>query len=75
MLLASLISAGSVFGRQIVTLEFSFSNPGARSMALGGAFVALADDATTTLSKANGASRPARVGLPPNPARPDATFA
>ncbi len=28
------------------TLEFSFSNPGARSIGLGGAFVALADDAT-----------------------------
>jgi long-subunit fatty acid transport protein len=30
----------------ILTAQFSFSNPGARSLALGGAFVALADDAT-----------------------------
>ncbi len=54
MLLASLISAGSVFGQQIVTLEFSFSNPGARSMALGGAFVALADDATAAYANPAG---------------------
>lgn len=30
----------------ILTAQFSFSNPGARSLGLGGAFVALADDAT-----------------------------
>lgn len=35
-------------------LEFSFSNPGARSMGLGGAFVALADDATTAFANPAG---------------------
>jgi len=35
-------------------LEFSFSNPGARSMALGGAFVALADDATAAFANPAG---------------------
>ncbi len=36
------------------TLEFSFSNPGARSMGFGGAFVALADDATAAFSNPAG---------------------
>ena len=35
-------------------LEFSFSNPGARSMGLGGAFVALADDATAAFANPAG---------------------
>ena len=35
-------------------LEFNFSNPGARSMALGGAFVALADDATAAFANPAG---------------------
>jgi long-subunit fatty acid transport protein len=35
-------------------LEFSFSNPGARSTALGGAFVALADDATAAFANPAG---------------------
>ncbi len=35
-------------------LEFSFSNPGARSMALAGAFVALADDATAAFANPAG---------------------
>jgi len=34
--------------------EFSFSNPGARSMGLGGAFVALADDATAAFANPAG---------------------
>ena len=37
-----------------VTFEFSFSNPGARSMALGGAFAALADDATAAFANPAG---------------------
>lgn len=37
-----------------VTFEFSFSNPGARSMGLGGAFVALADDATAAFANPAG---------------------
>jgi hypothetical protein len=36
------------------SLEFSFSNPGARSMGLGGAFVALADDATAAFANPAG---------------------
>ena len=35
-------------------LEFSFSNPGARSMGFGGAFVALADDATAAFANPAG---------------------
>jgi long-subunit fatty acid transport protein len=36
------------------TLEFSFSNPGARSMGFAGAFVALADDATAAFANPAG---------------------
>ncbi len=36
------------------TFEFSFSNPGARSMGFGGAFVALADDATAAFANPAG---------------------
>jgi long-subunit fatty acid transport protein len=36
------------------SLEFSFSNPGARSLGLGGAFVALADDATAAFANPAG---------------------
>ena len=39
---------------QVVTLELSYSNPGARSMGLGGAFVALADDATAAYANPSG---------------------
>ena len=35
-------------------LEFSFSNPGARSMGFGGAFIALADDATAAFANPAG---------------------
>jgi len=37
-----------------ITFEFSFSNPGARSMGFGGAFVALADDATAAFANPAG---------------------
>lgn len=36
------------------TLQLSFSNPGARSLGLGGAFVALADDATAAFANPAG---------------------
>jgi long-subunit fatty acid transport protein len=36
------------------TFEFSFSNPGARSLGLGGAFTALADDATAAFANPAG---------------------
>ena len=38
----------------IFSPQFSFSNPGARSMGLGGAFVALADDATAAFTNPAG---------------------
>ncbi|TNF70667.1 MAG: hypothetical protein EP299_13565 [Acidobacteria bacterium] len=37
-----------------VTLQFSFSNPGARSLGFGGAFVGLADDATAAFANPAG---------------------
>ncbi len=40
--------------RRATTLEFSFSNPGARSQGLGGAFVGLADDATASFANPAG---------------------
>ena len=46
------LAAGA--GAQVVTLELSYSNPGARSMGLGGAFVALADDATAAYANPSG---------------------
>ena len=45
VLSATVVSAQEV-PQPILTTQFSFSNPGARSLGLGGAFVALADDAT-----------------------------
>jgi len=45
VLSATVVSAQDV-PQPILTAQFSFSNPGARSLGLGGAFVALADDAT-----------------------------
>lgn len=41
-------------GEGFVTFQFSFSNPGARSLGLGGAFVALADDATAAFANPAG---------------------
>ena len=48
--------AASVGARQQTpsTFEFSFSNPGARSLGLGGAFAALADDATAAFANPAG---------------------
>jgi long-subunit fatty acid transport protein len=48
------LMAADASGQQVVTLEFSFSNPGARSMGLGGAFAALADDATAAYANPAG---------------------
>jgi long-subunit fatty acid transport protein len=44
----------------IIPLQFSFSDPGARSMGFGGAFVALADDATAAFSNPAGLVQLAR---------------
>ena len=49
----------------ILSVQFSFSNPGARSLGLGGAFVALADDATAAWANPAGLvqiTRPRSVG-------------
>jgi long-subunit fatty acid transport protein len=54
MVLAAWLVAVGVYGQQVVTLEFSFSNPGARSMGFGGAFAALADDATAAYTNPAG---------------------
>jgi long-subunit fatty acid transport protein len=53
---AALVASAAPLGAQEgpVTFEFSFSNPGARSMALGGAFAALADDATAAFANPAG---------------------
>ena len=53
---AALLGAGSVWAQSELppTFEFSFSNPGARSMGFGGAFAALADDATAAFANPAG---------------------
>lgn len=48
------VARGSVAQETPVTFEFSFSNPGARSLGLGGAFAALADDATAAFANPAG---------------------
>ena len=52
---AALLAAASA-AQQVVTtsVQFSFSNPGARSLAFGGAFAALADDATAAYANPAG---------------------
>ena len=51
LLLFGLLAAAAVSARQpIIPLQLSFSDPGARSMGFGGAFVALADDATAAFA-------------------------
>jgi long-subunit fatty acid transport protein len=54
--LAALLAAGPVWAQEEIppTLEFGFSNPGARSMGFGGAFAALADDATAAFANPAG---------------------
>ncbi len=55
LLIASLLVAGSAAAQGgPPTFQISFSNPGARSMGLGGAFVALADDATAAFANPAG---------------------
>ncbi len=53
--LAASLAASSATGQEsILALEFSFSNPGARSLGFGGAFVAIADDATAAFANPAG---------------------
>jgi len=54
LLVGLLAPAGASAQQSIVPLQFSFSDPGARSMGFGGAFVALADDATAAFSNPAG---------------------
>ena len=54
-LLASVLAVGSAAAQDVATVfHFSFSNPGARSLALGGAFAAVADDATAAFANPAG---------------------
>lgn len=50
----ALIASSAAGQEGPVAFEFSFSNPGARSMGLGGAFSALADDATAAFANPAG---------------------
>ncbi len=61
----SLLVAGVVVAQELPSqgppiLQFSFSNPGARSLGFGGAFVALADDATAAFANPAGLIQIAR---------------
>ncbi|MFQ5349177.1 MAG: OmpP1/FadL family transporter [Thermoanaerobaculia bacterium] len=50
----ALIGPAAATAQVLTTIEFSFSNPGARSLGFGGAFVALADDATAAFANPAG---------------------
>lgn len=53
--LCLLVAPGTALAQSgFATIELSFSNPGARSLGLGGAFVALADDATAAFANPAG---------------------
>ena len=55
ILVVGLLAAASTSAQETLnTFEFSFSNPGARSLGLGGAFAALADDATAAFANPAG---------------------
>jgi long-subunit fatty acid transport protein len=55
LLLGLLLAPARALGQEAaVPLQFNYSDPGARSMGFGGAFVALADDATAAFSNPAG---------------------
>lgn len=54
ILVGMLVSASVSAQQTIIPVQFSFSDPGARSMGFGGAFVALADDATAAFANPAG---------------------
>jgi len=54
LLAGLLLPANSRAQQTVVPLQFSFSDPGARSMGFGGAFVGLADDATAAIANPAG---------------------
>jgi long-subunit fatty acid transport protein len=61
LLLIALLAPADVASQEpIVPLELSYSDPGARSMGFGGAFVALADDATAAYANPAGLVQLAR---------------
>lgn len=50
-----LLAAAGIASQEVITpLQLNFSDPGARNLGFGGAFVALADDATATLANPAG---------------------
>ena len=59
-LLIALLSTGAMAQQGPSSLEFSFSNPGARSLGFGGAFSGLADDATAAFANPAGLVQLAR---------------
>ena len=60
VLLAAALLCSPAVAQNVVTLQYNFSNPGARSLGLGGAFVALADDATAAYANPAGLTQLAR---------------
>ena len=60
ILIIAWLAASAAVAQGVLTLEFGFSNPGARSLSLGGAFVALADDATAAYANPAGLTQLAR---------------
>jgi hypothetical protein len=61
LLFGGILAPAELAGQElIVPLQFSFSDPGARSMGFGGAFVALADDATAAFANPAGLVQLAR---------------
>ena len=63
LLCALLVPAPAAGQLQLSAFELSLSNPGARSLGLGGAFVALADDATAAYANPAGLVQLARPEL------------
>jgi len=53
-LVAGFLLASSAYAQAVLTLELGYSNPGARSLGFGGAFVGLADDATAAYANPAG---------------------
>ena len=54
VLIGLLLAAAAGHAQGTTMLEFSFSNPGARAMGFGGAFIGLADDATAAYANPAG---------------------
>lgn len=54
ILTAGFLLGSGAYGQAVLTLELGYSNPGARSLGFGGAFVALADDATAAYANPAG---------------------